>query len=116
VRGTGHLENGQATVSLPDHFLAVAGDQGVTVQLTPLSAESKGLAVTEKSSERFVVKELNGGSGSYDFDFMVTAVRRGFENYEVVKLKMERATVAATAGGERAVRHETKARSLKGGF
>lgn len=89
VRGTGHLANGRADVTLPDHFVAVASSQGITVQVTPLSAESKGLAVVEKSPETFAVRELNNGSGTYDFDFMVTAVRKGHEDYQVIRPAME---------------------------
>ena len=89
VRGTGHLVNGRADVSLPDHFTSIASSQGITVQVTPLSGESKGLAVVEKNTERFAVHELNNGSGTYDFDFMVTAVRKGHEDYQVIRASME---------------------------
>jgi hypothetical protein len=85
VRGTGDLVNGRAQVTLPDHFVAVATAPGMTVQVTPLSAESKGLAVVEMSREDFVVRELFGGSGTYDFDYMVMAVRQGHEDYRVIR-------------------------------
>jgi hypothetical protein len=88
VRGTGHLVNGRASVSLPDHFTAVASSKGITVQVTPLSGESKGLAVVEKGTEKFAVRELNNGNGTYDFDFMVTAVRKGHEDYQVIRAAM----------------------------
>jgi hypothetical protein len=89
VRGTGHLVSGSAQVALPDHFVAVASSEQITVQVTPLSAESKGLAVVEKSPEMFAVRELNNGNGSYDFDFMVTAVRKGHEDYQVIRPALE---------------------------
>ncbi len=89
VRGTGHLSNGKAEIVLPDHFVAVASPQGITVQLTPLSAESKGLAVVEKAPDRFVVRELASGDGSYDFDYMVMAVRKGHEDYQVIRSALE---------------------------
>jgi hypothetical protein len=89
VRGTGHLVNGRASVALPDHFTAVASSKGITVQVTPLSGESKGLAVVEKGTDRFAVRELNNGSGNYDFDFMVTAVRKGHEDYQVIRASIE---------------------------
>ncbi len=90
VRGTGHLANGSVEITLPDHFVAIANSQGITVQLTPLSADSKGLAVTEKSVDRIVVQELSKGNGTYDFDYIVTAARKGHEDYQVIRptLKM----------------------------
>lgn len=89
IRGTARLNGGSAEISMPDHFIAVASSQGITVQITPLSAGSKGLAVTEKSPERIVVRELFNGNGSYDFDYTVTAVRKGYENYQVIRPLME---------------------------
>ncbi len=89
LRGTARLENGRASVSFPDHFQAVATAEGMTVQLTPLSAECKGLAVTEKTLEGIEVQELWNGTGSYDFDYLVMAVRQGYEDYQVIRPDME---------------------------
>ena len=89
IRGTAHLVNGRATVAFPDHFTAVATSQGMTVQITPHSAESKGLAVVERSIEGFVVRELFSGAGTYDFDYTVMAVRQGYENYRVIRPNTE---------------------------
>ena len=85
VRGTARLTNGRAEITLPDHFAAVASTQGITVQVTPLSGESKGLAVVEKVPDHFVVQELAGGNGTYDFDYTVMAVRKGYEDYRVIR-------------------------------
>jgi hypothetical protein len=85
VRGTATLVNGEAVIELPEHFRSIASAQGVTVQLTPNSADSLGLAVVEKGPERIVVRELLRGRGTYAFDYQVTAVRRGFENYRVIR-------------------------------
>jgi hypothetical protein len=85
VRGTGRLINGMATVALPQHFADVASPDGVTAHLTPLAPESKGLAAIERSPEQIIVKELNGGSGTYDFDYYVMAVRKGHEDYQVIR-------------------------------
>jgi hypothetical protein len=85
IRGTTQLVDGKATITLPEHFLAVASEPGMTVQLTPLSADSLGLAVVEKSLRGIVVQELHGGTGSYEFDFMVTAVRLGYEDFQVIR-------------------------------
>lgn len=89
VRGTGHLTNGKAEILLPDHFVAVANPEGITVHLTPLSGESKGLAVVEKALNRFVVQELAYGDGTYDFDYTVMAVRKGHEDYQVIRSALE---------------------------
>lgn len=85
IRGTAHLVNGRATITFPDHFKAVATLPGMTVQLTPNSADSLGLAVVSKSLDGVEVRELMQGTGSYDFDYLVTAVRQGYENYEVIR-------------------------------
>jgi hypothetical protein len=87
LRGTAQLANGRALVELPQHFLDVACDQLTTILLTPLSADSLGLAVVEKSTERFQVVELHKGSGTYLFDWEIKAVRRGMENYQVIRPK-----------------------------
>ena len=50
VRGTAELINGAATVRLPRHFEAMAVAQGMTVQLTPGSAASMGLAGRSQES------------------------------------------------------------------
>ncbi len=95
IRGTARLIDGQAIIEFPDHFRTVASPEGITVQLTPLSAESNGLAVVSKSLEGIQVQELNGGTGNYEFDFFVTAVRQGYENYEVIRPASEAAPAAA---------------------
>ena len=85
ARGTARLERGRAIVDLPDHFASVAGAQRLTVQLTPGSAESLGLAVVAKSPERLVVQELMNGTGTYEFDWEVKSVRKGYEDYRVIQ-------------------------------
>lgn len=83
IRGTARLVNGRVTVQLPAHFKNVAVPKGMTVQLTPADAESKGLAVVRRSLTSFDVRELSHGTGTYEFDWEVKAVRRGFEDYKV---------------------------------
>ena len=89
LRGTASLINGKATISFPDHFKYVISKKNMTVILTPLSADSKGLAVTKKDVDGFVVQELFKGKGNYDFDWEVKVVRKGFENYKVIRDKSE---------------------------
>lgn len=83
-RGTGRLVNGAAVIRFPGHFITVASG-GITVQVTPLSAKSRGLAVVEKNNRGMTVRELDGGRGSYEFDYLVMGVRRGYEDYEVIR-------------------------------
>lgn len=88
VRGSAELVDGVAIVELPRHFEQMAVAAGMTVQITPNSAASLGLAVTSKTPGEFRVQELASGRGNYAFDWEVKAVRRGFEDYEVVRPKM----------------------------
>ena len=85
TRGTAMLVGGQAIIQLPDHFRAVAQEEGMTVHLTPLSAQSLGLAVTNKSFEGIEMRELLSGSGTYAFDWEVKAVRSAFPEWQVVR-------------------------------
>ncbi|MFO0985198.1 MAG: hypothetical protein U1E76_26295 [Planctomycetota bacterium] len=89
VRGTAHLVHGRGVIALPDHFTSIVNEQGMTVQVTPLSGESSGLAVTRKSLHGIEVQELQRGTGTYDFDYEVKAVRKGFEDYRVVRPRVE---------------------------
>lgn len=83
TRGTAELHSGAATIELPEHFAALANGETVTVSLTPRSADSLGLAAVEVGARQIVVRELHRGTGSYKFDYTVTAIRKGFENHEV---------------------------------
>jgi hypothetical protein len=59
----------------------------MTVILTPLSAESKGLAVIEKNVMGIQVKELHQSKGTYLFDWEIKGVRKGYEDFVVVRDK-----------------------------
>lgn len=85
ARGTGKVINGKATVSFPDHFSLVANPTTLTIILTPLSGQSKGLAVVQKMADGFNVEELFAGQGNYEFDWEVKGVRQGHENYRVIR-------------------------------
>ena len=84
-RGTAALINGEAVISLPDHFALIASREGMTVQLTPHSAESEGLAVISKSPEEIRIKELRKGKGNYEFDFIVHAVHKKYTDFKVIQ-------------------------------
>jgi len=63
----------------------------MTVQVTPLSSDSLGLAVAAKRLDGIVVKELHGGTGNYEFDWEVKSVRKGYEKYQVIRPRGETA-------------------------
>ena len=83
IRGTARLINGSVFVALPRHFQNVSTPDGMTVQLTPCSADSEGLAVVSQTTSGFRVRELHKGQGTYEFHWEVKAVRRGFTDYQV---------------------------------
>jgi hypothetical protein len=85
LRGTSKLVKGKAVIETPEYFRVVAGDKGITVQFTPRSSSSKGLAAVEVAKERILVKELMKGKGTYEFDYFITAKRAGFEKHEPIQ-------------------------------
>jgi len=85
LRGTAKLIDGAAVIDTPEHFRTVAGEEGITVQFTPRSAKSKGLAAVAVTREKIRIEELMGGTGTYDFDYFITAKRAGFEKHEPVQ-------------------------------
>ena len=84
IRGRAALTNGRAQVNFPEHFLLVINPDTVTILLTPRSATSKGLAMVESRPDGFTVRELFDGTGSYDFDYFVSGIRKGYEDYQPV--------------------------------
>jgi hypothetical protein len=79
LRGTAKLADGKAIIETPDCFKHVASDSGITVQFTPRSADSNGLAAVGVAKDRIEVVELMKGKGTYEFDYFITAKRVGFE-------------------------------------
>ena len=86
-RGTANLVDGEATIKCPESFQWIADAGSMTVTITPLSADSKGIAVIEKSNGGFKVKELSNGKGNYAFDYLVMCKRKGQEDYQVIRKK-----------------------------
>lgn len=84
VRGSATLVSGRAHVALPEHFRHVTSPRGLTVQLTPRSRLSKGVCASQLNLSELLIEELLDGDGSYDVDYQVHGVRRGFEDYEVL--------------------------------
>lgn len=73
-RGTATLTNGTFRIVLPPEEAKKMAEGSATIQLTPLSASSKGLAVVQKENDAFTVAELQSGKGSYAFDWTLTAL------------------------------------------
>jgi hypothetical protein len=84
IRGTAKLVDGEAVINLPEDFNLVTSDEGLTVQLTP-AGEWLQLYVVEKGTQRIVVREANGKNGQ--FDYLVQGVRKGYEDYQVIRDK-----------------------------
>ena len=83
-RGTATLQGGRIQVDFSETFSLVGNPEHLTVIVTPLSGESKGLAVVEKNQTGFVVQELYKGSGNYEFDWEVKTIRKGYEDYKTI--------------------------------
>lgn len=86
-RGTTQLINGEAVIQFSEHFEIVANPQTMTVILTPRSPDAKGLAAFDYTATGFKVKELFQGKGNYAFDWEVKAVRKGWEDFKVIRDK-----------------------------
>lgn len=83
--GVTELEDGRAEIELPDHFGWVTDDgEPLHVQTTPYSADSGGLAVVERSTDRLVVEDLDG-EGDYEFSYTVKGAREGYTDEKVVR-------------------------------
>lgn len=104
LRGTAQLLDGYARIELPEHFSDVAVSEGMTVQVTPRSAGSRGMAVVERTNEHIVVRELMNGQGTYEFDWEVKAVRQGFQDYEVIRPKLRSPQLRTAAEADPIVR------------
>jgi len=97
VRGTANLVSGRAYIGFPEHFSAMAVPSSITVTLTPRSDRSMGLAAVNVSSQGIQVSELGGGRNSYAFDYVVHAVRKGYEDYEVYLTKEQASELTGQA-------------------
>jgi hypothetical protein len=85
LRGTAQLVNGEAVLLLPEYFSLISSEEGLlTVYLTPIG-EWLQLYVVEKSTKRIIVREAQGKSGQ--FDYIVYAVRKGYEHHQVIQEK-----------------------------
>jgi hypothetical protein len=80
------MEDGVAVVELPDHFgMVTSGEKPLTVQVTPYADERVHPQVTDKSTERIVVKDFGDAPDDYSFAYTVKGIRHGFEDEETVR-------------------------------
>lgn len=86
-RGTASLENGEAFIPFSDHYASMVSNGSTTIQLTPNEWDTYGLAVTKKTDRGFYVKELKGGTGNFSFDWEAKSVRKGKEDFQVLRAK-----------------------------
>jgi hypothetical protein len=84
ARGSGTMIAGEAIVNLPEHFALLTESEGLTVQLTARGRPLQ-LFVTELTTDRLVVHEANGASGS--FDYLIQGIQRGTSGYQSVRVR-----------------------------
>ena len=89
LRGSGSIKKGKGNIKFPKHFRLLVNAKTITIQLTPKSEKSKGLAVIESGQSGFIVKELFNGKGNYQFNWEVKGIRKGFEDMKVIAKKIE---------------------------
>jgi len=82
-RGESTLVNGELFVPFSDHFKQVVNTSTLTVQVTPYSADTYGIAVVERTADGFLVKELMGGTSNFSFSWEVKAVRKNLEGFSI---------------------------------
>jgi len=84
--GTAHLVNGIAVVQLDRAFgQAIDMRDGYHVMLTP-DGDTRGLYVASKTPTSFVVREVQGGRGTFDFDYHIYATTLGHAGQRMVEL------------------------------
>ena len=105
LRGTANLVDGKAQISFPEHFQLVMNPETMTILTSPLSAQSEGLAIVRRNIEGFQVQELRNGKGNYEFDWEVKAIRKGYEDFQVIR----------DAARARPVKSKLSGRVTKGG-
>jgi len=82
IRGTAVCEDQETQIVFPDHFRLVTAQNRLTGSLTPRGSFSS-LYIKELTNERLVV----GCEVGKSFDYVVFGVRKGYENFEVVRAK-----------------------------
>jgi hypothetical protein len=104
VRGLARTENGQVTISLPEHFALVTSNaEPISVILTPDGAPVL-LYTKERSREKIVVAMKPSDFSEYRdvlFSYQVTGTRDGFEKLDILIAEEKLDEVPTTADFEK---------------
>jgi hypothetical protein len=87
-RGSSQLTNGTCVINLDPMFLetvTINDSYPMLVQIT-LTADCKGVFVSEKTNSSFTVWELQSGTSNATFDWEVAAKRKGYEDIRMEKI------------------------------
>jgi len=82
IRGTAMCENQEIQIIFPDYFRLVTAQNGLTASLTPRNLFSN-LYIKELTNEKLIV----GCEPGKPFDYIVFGIRKGYENFKVIKSK-----------------------------
>jgi hypothetical protein len=84
--GTAHLSSGYAVVQLDPTFArSIDTSRAYHVMLTP-DGDTRGLFVASKTTTSFVVREVQGGRGTLDFDYHIYARTLGQAERRMVEM------------------------------
>jgi hypothetical protein len=78
-RGKGKIQNGLATIEVPEDFRMVTDEEGLSVQITPIG-DMASVAVTRVGLDRILLK----GSRNVEFYYLVHGVRRSHKHLKPV--------------------------------
>jgi hypothetical protein len=87
-RGKVTLQEGRATIALPEHFVAMAQPGSLTVQLTPINLDTVGVGVASITDNEITIGELQGGTSGFEVHYTVNAAKAGQEGFEAVVKKI----------------------------
>jgi len=85
TRGSAELHLGTALIDLPEHFGLVTNADGLTAQVTPRGAVHGMLYVESVTPSRLIVRASNPDDQDVRFDYLINGVRRGYEDYQVIR-------------------------------
>ncbi|MFC1752500.1 hypothetical protein ACFL96_03800, partial [Thermoproteota archaeon] len=88
-RGEAQLENGIATIELPDYFEALTRPEKRTLQLTCINGASLIYLDGKIENGKFTVKVMQGGNTDQEFYWEVKAVRADIPELEIEVDRME---------------------------
>jgi hypothetical protein len=75
--GTGQVTSGKAEIAIAKDFASAVDLANYHVFVTPHDPVTKGLAVTARQADKFVVQEIAGGTGTLTFSWRLVARPKG---------------------------------------